>query len=263
MNKKKISIAITGGNGRMGKKTIKVIKNFSKTVFLKYIITKKQNIEINNSYFNSKIKLINNINNLPNDFDVLIDFSHPNSTIEYLNFCKKYNKSIVIGTTGFNEKQMIKIKKFSKNIKIIISPNFSIGINIILQLVKIITKTIGNNADINIVETHHRYKKDIPSGTALEIGKKIIKALKVYKTHNQESIKDNKDIVKFSSIRAGDIIGEHLVMFTSIGEKIEILHKAYNRTIFSDGAIHAAIWLNNKNENGLYSMEDVLSLSKL
>ena len=202
-----------------------------------------------------------------NDFDVLIDFSHPDATLKQLKVCSEYNKAIVIGTTGFNANQLIELKAFSEQIPIVFASNMSRGVNISLNLIKQLTKLIGHEADIEIIEAHHRHKKDAPSGTALTMGEMVANALgdeplsdiaSFGRNGLSESGRDKK--IGFSAIRAGDIVGEHTVMFALPGETIEIKHVANSRTTFSEGALTAAVWLKDKRP-GLYNMQDVLGLS--
>lgn len=204
------------------------------------------------------------MNKVVKDFDVLIDFSSPKNTINNLLFCRKHSKMMVIGTTGFDNVEKKIIKDISKYIGIVLSPNFSIGINLLIQLAEKTAKTLGNYSDIEIIETHHRNKLDAPSGTALYIGEKISHVLKYnFNDHaifsrNNLFCKRKKNGIGFSSIRAGKIVGEHNVMFVSDNESIEIKHQAFNRIAFSDGALYAAYWIKNMN-HGLYDMQDVLN----
>ncbi|QJC35962.1 4-hydroxy-tetrahydrodipicolinate reductase [Enterobacteriaceae endosymbiont of Donacia cincticornis] len=258
MNKDQIRLAIAGINGRMGKSilqllNIKVKKNILLTgaIETKLSLIKRKKIFYKSKFLNIKSNLIDIINY----FDILIDFTNPKSTIKHLNICKLYNKKIVIGTTGFNTEQKLTIKKISKNIAIILASNFSLGINILLKILENITKIIcknklQNKTDIDIIEKHHKNKIDSPSGTALSLKETI---MKIYKKYN--FMKD----IKCHSIRAADLYGEHNVLFSFIGEQIELIHKASNRRSFAEGAIKAAIWLYTK-KTGMYTMNDVLEI---
>ncbi|AZP36250.1 4-hydroxy-tetrahydrodipicolinate reductase [Candidatus Annandia adelgestsuga] len=259
----KIKIAISGAYGKMGKSIINTIYKIKNVKLTALLINKNKIIPNNIDKKKIKnVKISNNFNDIYNIFDILIDFTCPKSTIEYLYLCHKYNKKIIIGTTGFNNSEKEKIKKFSNKIAILLSSNFSIGINLILNILEKITKSIGNDNDIEIIEYHHRNKKDAPSGTALTIGKTIAKSMKlklnecaIYdKNINRNKIKNS---IGFSVIRAGDIIGDHTIIFANKGERIEITHKASNRITFAKGAIKASIWLYKK-KRGLFSMKDVL-----
>ncbi|CAL4042266.1 4-hydroxy-tetrahydrodipicolinate reductase [Buchnera aphidicola (Phyllaphis fagi)] len=267
MNKKQVRLAITGAYGRMGTSLIKEIEKQT-NVLLSFVIVKKKYQDIITQK-NEKIEIIENIENIENkidQFDILIDFSTPKSTLKYLKICQLYKKKMIIGTTGFNKKELHVIKNYSKNIGIVFSYNFSIGINLIFKLLEKTTKILDSSYDIEIIESHHRNKIDSPSGTALKLGEIISK----YKKWNLDecSIYRKKEITKarknntigFSIIRGGDTIGEHTVIYSGIGEKIKISHLASNRSAFSKGAIKAAIWIQNQGP-GLYDMIDVLNIS--
>ncbi|USS94231.1 4-hydroxy-tetrahydrodipicolinate reductase [Buchnera aphidicola] len=268
MYKKKIKLAISGALGKMGQSLIKESKNF-KNIKIKLLIIKKEQLnkieKIKKIIKNhKKIKIVTNIKKNLN-FDILIDFTNPKNTIKNLNFCYKNNKKIIIGTTGLSKKDYLNIKKKSKKISILYSSNFSMGINLIFKMLKIITKNLGKKSDIEIIESHHRYKKDSPSGTALDLGKNIAKNMKwnfnevaIFHRNHQNSQKKQEEI-GFSSIRAGKIIGKHTIIFAKKDEILTIKHEAFNRKTFSQGAIKAAIWINNK-KTGLFKMKDILKI---
>ncbi len=203
------------------------------------------------------------------DFDVLVDFTRPEGTLEHLEICRKAGKKIVIGTTGFSEEQIAIIRDASKDIGIILSPNMSIGVNISLKLLEMTAKIMGDYTDIEIIEAHHRHKVDSPSGTALLMGKVITDTLgwdldehAIYGRGKGHLGERESKTIGFSTIRGGDIVAEHTVMFADEGERVEITHKASNRMTFAIGAIRAAKWLMEE-ENGVYDMQDVLGLSSL
>ncbi|MFT8229895.1 MAG: 4-hydroxy-tetrahydrodipicolinate reductase [Enterobacterales bacterium] len=273
MNVNNIKIAVSGINGKMGSKIIKEIiqihKTKNKNIFLGGVLYNRKN-QINTSLVSIlnklNVKIVDNLSKIKNDFDVLIDFTHPTSSIEYLQNCKKYNKKIVIGTTGFNKIQKLEISKISKNIAIVLSPNFSIGLNVMLKLLKQTTKIIGEDSDIEIIEMHHKKKIDKPSGTAIAMGETISNTLGVSfnKCFIDRNINIKNNIQKskyigFSSLRAGNIVGEHTALFIKKNERLEIVHKSSNRSIFANGAIKAAIWLVDKNQ-GLFNMNHVLNI---
>ncbi|QJC30262.1 4-hydroxy-tetrahydrodipicolinate reductase [Enterobacteriaceae endosymbiont of Neohaemonia nigricornis] len=254
MEKQQIRLAIAGILGRMGQTLLKVLNNNNIPCVLTSVLDKtKYNNHI--KYFNKKIKITSNILDIINDFDVLIDFTNTISTMEYLKICQQYNKKIVIGTTGFNKNEKQHIINASKKISVVWSANFSIGINIINKLLDNISKMIcdnnQNNVDINIIEKHHKFKIDSPSGTALYMKNILLKNL-----HTKYYMKD----INCYSIRAGDYYGEHQIIFSFLGENIEIIHQASDRTPFAKGALKSAIWLFNINKNGLYNMDDVLGI---
>ncbi len=197
--------------------------------------------------------------------DTVIDFTTVESTLQNIKECVDKGKSIVIGTTGLIDKQMHTIKGFSRDIPIVYAPNMSVGINLLLKVIRDITKTIGNDYDIEIIEAHHRLKKDAPSGTAVKFSRIIAETLNrdldkvaVYTRKGLIGERAHNEI-GIQTIRAGDIVGEHTVMFGGLGERIEITHKASSRDTFARGAIKAALWLKDKSA-GLYDMQDVLGL---
>jgi 4-hydroxy-tetrahydrodipicolinate reductase len=203
-----------------------------------------------------------------NDFDILIDFTRPEGTLEYLAFCRQHNKAMVIGTTGFDEAGKAAIRAAAEEIGIVFAANFSVGVNLVLNLLQQAAKVMGDYADIEIVEAHHRHKVDAPSGTALAMGEAIADAMKwnldehaVYAREGHTGERKAQTI-GFATVRAGDIVGEHTAMFADMGERVEITHKASSRMTFANGAVKAASWLKNK-KSGLYDMRDVLDLSML
>ncbi|CAL4319465.1 4-hydroxy-tetrahydrodipicolinate reductase [Buchnera aphidicola (Thelaxes suberi)] len=258
---KNINIAIVGALGKIGTLLTQTIQQTNDCTLIASIITKKQQFNDEKNNFNVFSCLSQAIKN--NDIDVIIDFSTPKSTMEQIIICQKFKKNMVIGTTGFSSQQKKIIMEASKNIGIVHSANFSIGINLMHTLLKKTAKMIGNNTDIEIIEYHHRNKKDTPSGTALYLGNTICNTLNwnleksaIYRKKEITNGRKNNTI-GFSSIRAGNIIGEHKVIFVNESESIEITHKAMNRLPFVKGAIQAAKWILNK-KNGLFDMHDVL-----
>ena len=199
------------------------------------------------------------------DFDVLIDFTRPEATLDALSICQSAGKAMVIGTTGFSDDALKVIDQASSDIPIVFAPNMSVGVNLTLKLLETTAKVIGADSNIEIVEAHHRHKVDAPSGTALKMGEVIANALgrdlsecAVYGREGTEEPRDRQTI-GFSSIRGGDVVGEHTVTFFMEGERVEITHKASSRMTYANGAVKASQWLTNQ-ANGLYSMQDVLDL---
>jgi len=199
-------------------------------------------------------------------FDVLIDFTRPAPTLAHLAWCVEHQRAIVIGTTGFSEEEKAQIQQAARYIPIVFAPNMSVGVNLSLKLLEMTAKVLGDTVDIEIIEAHHRHKVDAPSGTALRMGEVIADTLERNLTdcavYGREGYTGERDrqIIGFETIRAGDIVGEHTVMFADIGERIEITHKASSRMTFAKGAARAADWLAKK-PAGLYDMQDVLGLS--
>jgi len=240
-------IAINGSKGKMGQTLIEAI-NLNENVDLGIGLDKGDSL-----------------NNSLEDFDVLIDFSRPDATLNALSICESSGKAMVIGTTGFSDDELEVIIQASKDIPIVFAPNMSIGVNLTLKLLETSAKVIGPDSSIEIIEAHHRYKVDSPSGTALKMGEVVANALGRDLTdcaiYGREGIEEPRDLnsIGFSSIRGGDVVGEHTVAFFMEGERVEITHKASSRMIYANGAVRAANWLHNK-PNGLYSMQDVLEL---
>jgi 4-hydroxy-tetrahydrodipicolinate reductase len=205
------------------------------------------------------------LNAILDQFDVLIDFTRPEATLEYLNTCVTAGKSMVIGTTGFDNKGLEVINNAAQQIPVVFAPNMSVGVNLSLKLLDMAARVIGEDADIEIVETHHRHKVDAPSGTALKMGEVVANALgrdlSTCAVYGREGIEEPRDrqTIGFSTIRGGDVVGEHTVSFFMEGERVEITHKASSRLTFANGAVRAAGWLEGQSA-GLYSMQDVLDL---
>ena len=199
------------------------------------------------------------------DFDVLIDFSRPEASLNALATCRESAKAMVIGTTGFSDSELNLINQSSKEIPIVFAPNMSVGVNLTLKILETSAKVIGPDSSIEIIEAHHRYKVDSPSGTALKMGEVVANALgrdlSKCAIYGREGIEEPRDqnTIGFSSIRGGDVVGEHTVAFFMDGERVEITHKASSRMIYANGAVRAAHWLTDK-PSGLYSMQDVLEL---
>lgn len=199
------------------------------------------------------------------DFDVLIDFTSPEATLANLAFCHRHRRHMVVGTTGFDDAGKAKIAAAARDIPIVFAPNMSVGVNLCFRLLDIAAKVLGDSVDVEIIEAHHRHKVDAPSGTALRMGEVVAKALGrklpdcgVYARHGITGARPPKAI-GFSTIRAGEIVGEHTVMFADSGERIEITHRSESRMNFANGALRAARWL-AKQPPGLYDMQDVLGL---
>jgi len=255
---KKINLAISGGLGRMGQQLIKSSKNnknFRLTALTESKAISKKIVGI---------KLDINTEQAFKNTDVIIDFTVPNCTLDILKIASKLKKRVVIGTTGFTQKEENIIKKFSKKIPILKAGNMSLGVNLLMYLTEIASKSLNDDYLSKVFEVHHKHKKDYPSGTALMLGKGIAdgKDKNLYnligkKFLNKKSFPYGKKI-NFNSIRKGEIIGEHEVTFSSGKEIIKLNHEAFDRALYSDGALTAAKWLINK-KPGLYSMRDLLN----
>ena len=199
------------------------------------------------------------------DADVFIDFTSIEATLDNVKWCAEHQKAIVIGTTGFDDTQVASIKQAGQQCPVVLAPNTSVGVNLLFKLVEMTAKAIGDYTDIEILEAHHRFKKDAPSGTAVKIGQVIAdtldRDLSQCAVYGREGITEERDrnTIGFATVRAGDIIGEHTALFADLGERIEITHKATSRMTFALGAMRAALWL-SKAPVGYYDMQDVLGL---
>ena len=257
---KKINLAITGCVGRMGQQLIKSSKsnnNFK-------LVSLTENIKINKKF--NGIKPEPNTEKAFEKADLIIDFTIPKCTIEVLKIASKLKKRVVIGTTGFTQKEDKIIKNYSKKIPILRAGNMSLGVNLLMYLTEITSKSLGDNYLSKIYEIHHKHKKDYPSGTALMLGKGIAdgKNKDLYNLIGKKFLNKKKfpygRKINFNSIRKSEIIGEHEVKFSSGKEIITLNHEAFDRTLYSDGALTAAKWLMKK-KPGLYSMRDMLNFS--
>ena len=197
--------------------------------------------------------------------DVMIDFTLPAALSANLAWCRRHNKPIVIGTTGLNEAQLTLIDQAAEEIPVVFAANYSVGVNLLLSLVRQAASVLAPKADIEISETHHRYKQDAPSGTALALGEAIADELGwslpeqgVYARHGHTGERP-ANTIGFATLRAGDVVGEHTVLFADLGERLELTHKASSRATFANGAVRAAQWLAER-PAGLYSMQNVLNL---
>jgi 4-hydroxy-tetrahydrodipicolinate reductase len=254
----KINIAITGCMGRMGQQLIKsAVKDKSIKIAA---LTENRSI----SKIISGIKPELNTEKALNKANVIIDFTIPKCTFEVLKIASKLKIKVVIGTTGFTKKEEDLIKKFSKKIPILKAGNMSLGINLLMYLTEITSASLGNNYLSKVFEVHHKHKKDHPSGTALMLGRGIAvgKNKDFYKMMGKKYLNKKKfsygKKINFNSIRKGEIIGEHEVAFSSGKEIIKLNHEAFDRALYSEGAITAAKWLINK-KPGLYSMRNLLN----
>ena len=255
---KKINLAITGCLGRMGQQLIKSSKsnkNFQ-------LVTLTESKPINKKIAGIKLDL--NTNQAFIKADIIIDFTVPKCTLDILEIASRLKKKVVIGTTGFTQKEENLIKKYSKKIPILKAGNMSLGVNLLMYLTEVASRSLNNNYLTKILEVHHKHKKDYPSGTALMLGKGIAngKGRNLYnligkKFLNKKSFPYSKKI-NFNSIRKGKIIGEHEVTFSSGKEIIKLNHEAFDRALYSEGALTAAKWLSGK-KPGLYSMRDLLN----
>ncbi|MCK9140030.1 4-hydroxy-tetrahydrodipicolinate reductase [Haemophilus influenzae] len=268
-----LKIAIAGAGGRMGRQLIQAVHS-AEGVELGAAFERKGSSLVGTDAGELAgigqigVTVSDDLESQKNKFDLLIDFTRPEGTLEHITFCVANNKKMVIGTTGFDENGKAEIKAASDKIAIVFASNFSVGVNLVFKLLEKAAKVMGDYCDIEVIEAHHRHKVDAPSGTALSMGEHIAKTLgRDLKTHGvfcREGItgERKRDEIGFSTIRASDVVGEHTVWFADIGERVEISHKASSRMTFANGAVRAGKWLENK-ANGLFDMTDVLDLNNL
>ena len=263
-------IAITGAAGRMGRSLIKACQQ-------------AEGLEVSVALEHPECSLIGSdagelagigelgvplgtdLSAVIDNFDALIDFTRPEVTLANLEVCRKAGRRMVIGTTGFSDAQRAWITAAAEDSAIVFAPNMSVGVNLCLKLLDLAARVLGDEFDIEVIEAHHRHKVDAPSGTALRMGEVVAEALgrdlKICAVYGREGHTGGRDskTIGFETIRAGDIVGDHTVLFAGTGERVEITHKASSRMTFANGAARAAAWL-MAHETGLFDMQDVLGL---
>lgn len=268
-----IRIAIAGAAGRMGQnlmKALDTIEGVTLAAASERPDSSLIGIDVTDLVGSNQppIHLVGDLEQVIDDFDVLIDFSSPAATLKNMKICQAHNKKIVIGTTGFTATERAQIETVALQIPVVMAPNYSVGVNVVFKLLEKAAKVMGDYCDIEIIEAHHRFKVDAPSGTAIGMGEAIAKAmgneLNDVAVYTREGITGERQAheIGFATIRAGDIVGEHTAMFADLGERVEITHKATDRMTFANGAVRAAIWLNDRSA-GFYTMNDVLALDEL
>lgn len=265
-----IRIAVVGAAGRMGLNLIKASVLADKAAFTAAVV-RPGSLAVGKDAGDLAgigpvgVNVVDDLSTELEHFDVVIDFTRPEVSMTVIDLCRKSGKKMVIGTTGYSESQKAFINEAAKSVAIVFAPNMSVGVNLSLKLLEMAAKVMGDYTDIEVIEAHHRHKIDAPSGTALRMGEVVAatlgRDLKDCAIYGREGITGERDrkTIGFSTIRAGDIVGEHTVMFADEGERLEITHKATSRMTFANGAVRAAIWLKDK-QNGLYDMQDVLGL---
>ena len=211
------------------------------------------------------VQVVGNIESALSNAQVLIDFTRPEASLAYLDACVAQKKAMVIGTTGFDAAGTARIQAAAQQIPIVFAPNMSVGVNLLMKLAELAAQVLHEGYDIEIIEAHHRHKVDAPSGTALGLGRAVAKALQrdlaTCAVYGREGVTGERspNSIGFATVRGGDIVGDHTLMFAGIGERIELTHKASSRATFAQGALRAAKWLQGK-APGLYNMRDVLNL---
>ncbi|MGL5991628.1 MAG: 4-hydroxy-tetrahydrodipicolinate reductase [Plesiomonas sp.] len=268
-----IKIAVAGAGGRMGRQLIQAVQS-AQGVMLGAAIERAGSSLVGTDagelagIGRLDVKVNDSLAAVADDFDVLIDFTVPAATLSHLAFCRAHQKKMVIGTTGFDAAGKQEIADAAQQIGIVFASNFSVGVNVVFKLLEKAATIMGDYTDIEIIEAHHRHKIDAPSGTALSMGEVIAQALgrdlDQCAVYAREGITGEREAgtIGFSTVRAGDIVGDHTVMFADIGERVEISHKASSRMTFANGAVKAAQWVNNQLP-AQYDMKDVLGLHAL
>jgi 4-hydroxy-tetrahydrodipicolinate reductase len=263
-------IAISGAAGRMGRKLVEACDSaddLSVTVALEHGGHKLLGADAGAvaGIGELGVAIRSDLAGATQDFDVLIDFTRPDVSLANLAVCRTAGKHMVIGTTGFTDEQKSEIQSASSSMAIVLAPNMSVGVNLCLKLLDTAARVLGDAVDIEIIEAHHRHKLDAPSGTALRMGEVVagalgrdLKTCAVYGREGQTGPRDRKTI-GFETIRGGDIVGDHTVLFAADGERVEITHKASSRATFANGAARAAAWIATQ-ARGLFDMQDVLGL---
>jgi len=263
-------IAVTGAAGRMGKMLIETISQ-TEGVQLSAAIERPDSSLVGADagelagLGRNNVTIAGKLQDVIADFDVLIDFTAPQATLANGRICAEHGKKMLVGTTGFTATEKAELLAHRSTMPLCVSANFSTGVNVCLKLLDMAARTLGDDVDIEIVEAHHRHKVDAPSGTALAMGEAVADALNrdlakvaVYGREGQTGARQ-RDTIGFATVRGGDVVGDHTVMFMADGERVEISHKASSRMAFARGAVRAAKWLNQQSP-GLYDMQDVLGL---
>ncbi len=266
MNKTRVAIA--GSTGRMGRVLLECVANAEDMVLhaaLEHAASEHGGRDASEFGGARGVVISKDSANALRGADVLIDFTRPEGTLHHLEICRQHGVNMVIGTTGFNAQQKAQLGAAAQQIGIVFAPNMSVGVNLTFKLLEMASKVLSHGYDIEIIEAHHRHKVDAPSGTALGMGEVIAKTLgrdlEKCAVYGREGVTGERDpsTIGFATVRGGDIVGDHTVLFAGIGERIEITHKASSRATFALGALRAARFLQG-NAAGLYDMQDVLTL---
>ncbi|MGP4733342.1 MULTISPECIES: 4-hydroxy-tetrahydrodipicolinate reductase [unclassified Psychrobacter] len=270
-NHKSINVGVIGAGGRMGRMLIEAVQNNPQTT-LKAAIERQGSSLVGAdagevaAIGHLNVQIVDDLAAVIDDIDVLIDFSLPDATEKNMQVCAEHNVAMVIGTTGFNEQQEQVLAKASEKITIVYAGNYSTGVNLSLKLLGMAAKAFGNDADVEIIEAHHKHKIDAPSGTAYMMAEAVaeargqnLKDVAIYGREGQTGERESGTI-GIHAVRGGEIVGDHTVMFIADGEVVEITHRARARMTFAAGAVRAATWVVEQ-EVGQYNMQDVLGLS--
>jgi 4-hydroxy-tetrahydrodipicolinate reductase len=259
-------IAIAGVGGRMGKALVQAVAEHPEARL--GAASERQGSGLVGQALDGQdpaVRVVSDLASASADFDVLIDFTRPEATVAHAALCRMQGKRLVVGTTGLSSAQEEELRAAAATVPVVYAPNMSVGVNLTFKLVELAARVLGDAVDIEIIEAHHRHKVDAPSGTALRLGRVVADTLgrdldtdAVYGREGHTGARQRRTI-GFSTIRAGDIVGEHTTLFAADGERVEVTHRATSRMTFAAGAVRAAVWLDHQ-EPGLYDMQDVLGL---
>ena len=264
-----MKIAVAGASGRMGRMLIEAIRNAPDAVLAGALdVTGAPGMGTDAAGFlgeDAGVMITDSLDRALADADFLIDFTRPEGTLKHLEYCAEHGIKVVIGTTGFDDAGKAAIAAAARHTAVVFAPNMSVGVNVTMKLLEMAAKSFAEGYDIEIVEAHHRHKVDAPSGTALQMGEVVARALgrdlKEVGVFAREGVTGERDpsSIGFATIRGGDIVGDHTVLFAGIGERIEISHKSSSRVTYANGSLRAARFLAGR-DSGLYDMQDVLGL---
>lgn len=264
-----MKIAVVGVAGRMGRALVQAISEEASLRLSAGLVEPSSSLvgaDLGELAGQGKLGLVATADLAQADFDLLIDFTSPEATLHHARFCAAQGKAMVIGTTGLNAEQKAELATLAEQMPVVFAPNMSVGVNLCFKLLEMAAQVLGDDYDVEIVEAHHRHKLDAPSGTALGMGEAVAGALgrdlKEVAVYGREGFTGARDrqTIGFATVRVGDVVGDHTVIFGNEGERIEITHKASSRMTFAKGAVRAALWL-QKQPAGLYTMRDVLHLA--
>ncbi|MGD0886173.1 MAG: 4-hydroxy-tetrahydrodipicolinate reductase [Thermodesulfovibrionales bacterium] len=264
------NIIVTGATGRMGSRIIALAKEYPALSLVGAVEREGhehtgKDIGVLSGLGEIKIRLTDKLQETIEKADVVVDFTSTHATVQHVRIAAEKAKAVVIGTTGFSEDDLESLRKMSGDIPIVLAPNMSVGVNLLLRILSDVAKVLGDDYDVEIIESHHRLKRDAPSGTAMKMAQVMAQALG--RNLDEVAVYERKGLIGerpkkaigIQTVRAGDIVGEHTVLFGGLGERIEITHKASSRDTFARGALKAALWLHGK-PAGFYDMQDVLGL---
>lgn len=265
-----IKVAIMGAGGRMGRTLIQAVQDNPDVQLATGIVEPGSSlvgVDLGELAGLGKLNVhaADSLDSVVKDFDLLIDFTTPAVTLKSAAFCSAHGKALVVGTTGLNDDEKAELARAAEKIPLVFAPNMSVGVNVCFRLLELAAAALGDDYDVEIVEAHHRHKVDAPSGTALGMGEAVARALgrnlkevAVYGREGQTGAR-KRETIGFATMRVGDVVGDHTVVFGTEGERVEITHKASSRMTFARGAVRAAGWLQGRSV-GLYDMQDVLDL---